>query len=274
MRLHLWSRIHSSRIVKKFTLTKREKFAIITLLLTVGLVATQIVSPEARLKMVFVSFFVTYILAAWGLSDNFGGIEWFTLLILPSFYTAAVSLFYFLLPVRWITRLPVALFYAIGMYALLLTENIFNVAVERSIPLVRVAYAIGLLLSVITVFLILNTIYALRLAPYLNFILILFLLLPITYQQLWVMTLESRISKTLLIYAGSIALAIAEIGLVLSFWPVRGTIAALFLAILFYVSVGMSQQHLIERLFGSTVRLFLLALVFAILILFATTRWG
>ncbi len=258
----------------KWSLTKREKFAVITAILTLGLIATQLVSAEYRLRMVFVSFFVTYILVAWGLSDNLSGLEWFTLLILPSYYTAAISLFYFLLPVRWITRLPIAFVYALGMYALLLTENIFNVAAERSIPLIRVAYAIGLLLTVGTVFLILNTIYALHLSAWLNFTLTLFFLVPLTYQQLWVMVLEARVSIRLLLYSLAISLCIAEAALIFSFWPVKGVIVSLVLATLFYMFVGMTQQHLIERLFKTTIRLFFVPVLFVFIILAITTRWS
>ena len=63
-------------------------------------------------------------------------------LTLPTLFTAAVGLFYFLLPVRWLTRLPVVILYSIGIYALLLTENIYNVAAERTIALFRAAHSL------------------------------------------------------------------------------------------------------------------------------------
>ena len=67
-------------------------------------------------------------------------------------FTAAIALFYFLLPVRWLTRVPVAVLYAVGMYALLLTENIYNVAADRTIALLRAAQSIGYLLTLLTYF--------------------------------------------------------------------------------------------------------------------------
>lgn len=263
-----------SRTRRRLTLTKREKFAIIAFILTIGLVATQMVAFEDRLKMVGLLFLLTYLLSAWGLYSDLTSIEWFTLLILPSFFTTAVALFYFLLPIRWITRLPTAAFYGIGIYALLLIGNIYNVAVERSIQLVRAANAIGLLLSVVTVFLTLNTIFALRLYGFVNFLLIFLFLLPLIYQQLWVVTLENRVSWRLFIFTSGVALSVAEVALVISFWPVKTVIASLFLATIYYCFVGITQQYLVERLFRATFRNFFISAIFVSIILVLTTQWG
>lgn len=262
------------QLFRRIVLTKREKFAIITALLTIGLVATQLVNTEDRLKMVIILFLATYVSSAWALSEDLSGIEWFTLLILPSFYTAAVALFYFLLPVRWLTRLPVAVIYAVGMYALLLIGNIYNVAAGRSIQLVRAAHTIGLLLSVASLFFIFNTVFALHLPAYLNAILIFVFLVPLTYQALWVMTLERRVSLKFFVYSLAFSLSIAEIGLILSFWPVKGIILSLFIATLFYGTIGLAQQQVIERMFPATIRTFLFAIVFVFIILSLTTTWG
>jgi hypothetical protein len=86
------------------------------------------------------------------LREGIDGIEWLTVLTLPPLYTAGVGLFYFLLPVRWLTRLPVAMAYGLGMYVLLLTENIFSVASIRTIQLLRAAQAVGFLLTLVTGF--------------------------------------------------------------------------------------------------------------------------
>ena len=68
-----------------------------------------------------------------------------------AFY-GAVAFFYFLLPVRWLTRIPVVVLYAVGIYALLLTENIYNVAADRTIALLRAAHSVGYLLTLDNVF--------------------------------------------------------------------------------------------------------------------------
>src|SRR5688572_29699988 len=100
--------------------TKRQRFVVVTGILTIGLLLTQLVSQEFRYPLVIVLSVAAYILSAFALREDIHGVEWLTLLTLPTFFTAAVALFYFLLPERWLTRLPVALLYGVGMYALLL----------------------------------------------------------------------------------------------------------------------------------------------------------
>ena len=74
-----------------------------------------------------------------------------------------VALFYFLLPVRWLTRLPVLAIFGISMYLLFLTQNIYNIAAIRTIQLLRAAHAVGFLFTIVSAFLIYNVIFALHL---------------------------------------------------------------------------------------------------------------
>ncbi|MFZ5844874.1 MAG: hypothetical protein ACOY0S_00190, partial [Patescibacteria group bacterium] len=115
---------HFRRWEREQTLSKRQQFVLVTILLTLGLVLTQIAPAEARYPMVTMLAVFSYLLSAFALREDLRGTEWITLLTLPTFFTAAIALFYFLLPVRWLTRLPVAALYGVGIYALLLTENI------------------------------------------------------------------------------------------------------------------------------------------------------
>ena len=57
------------------------------------------------------------------------------LFLLPILLSVAMYLFYFLFPVRWLTRIPFVLVYGISMYAVLLSSNIFNVGVEKNLQL-------------------------------------------------------------------------------------------------------------------------------------------
>lgn len=255
--------------------TKREKFAIVILLLDFGLIATQLVSFQSRITMVVILAISSYILSAWCLREDLGGVEWLTLLILPTMYTAAVSLFYFLLPVRWLTRLPTAIFYAIGMYALLLTENIYNVAVERSIQLIRAAHSIGLLMTLVTIFLFLSTIFALHLDALRNSILVGVLTFPLFLQSLWSAQLTQRtISSTIWLYAAVSTMIVVETTFVLSFWPLKAIVAALFLTSVVYSLIGVGQLRLLERLFAASIREFVSVTVIVFVLILMITRWG
>lgn len=258
---------------RRLGLSKRQQFVIITLLLTLGLMLTQLVSLDFRYPMIVTLTIVTYFLCAFALRDDLSTHEWVTLLILPSFFTAAVSVFYFLLPTRWLTRLPIAGLYAVGMYALLLTENIYNVAASRTIALLRAAHSVGFLLTLVTYFLLLQTLLAYRLIGVLSAVVVAVITFPLSLQLLWAMNLEERIGKSVMDLSAVIALIAFEVTLAISFLPVRTTLFAIFLTANFYGLAGMGQQYLAERMYKRTVWEFfgVVAIVFGILLL--TLDW-
>lgn len=277
----MFNRLHLSRPMNKrlqrwgkhFALTKRQQFVSVTILLTIGLLLTQLVAHELRYPMVAFLFGASFFITAFALRDGLKGIEWVTLLTLPATFTAAIALFYFLLPVRWLTRIPVVLFYGIGMYALLLTENIYNVAAERSIALLRAAHTIGFLLTLVTYFLLLQTVLAFGFNPLLNAVIIGLLSMILIFQVLWSMELTERVSDRLWRITIGLTMVFVQLAWVFSFWPVRPTIQALFLATCFYATVGMAQQYLVERLYRKTVIEFFLVTILVFLLVLAATNW-
>ncbi len=258
---------------RKQPLTKRQQFVVITAILTAVLMLTQLVPLDFRYPTVAALAVLSYFLCAFGLREDLRGHEWATLLVLPSFFTAAVAVFYYLLPTRWLTRLPIAALYAIGMYALLLTENIYNVAVVRTIALLRAAHSIGFLLTLTTYFLLVQTILAYRQYAWTNALLVGLITFPLTIQILWAMTLEQKIGKRVRDLAVAITLVCIQLAWIFSFLPVRTTLFALFLTTSFYGLVGMGQQYLADRLYKRTILEFfsVVAIVFCILII--TVNW-
>lgn len=272
-------KVNSARKNKKshfatFTITKRQKFVLVTILLTAGLLFTQLLNSDWRFLIVGILSLAAYFLSSWALKEDLSGIEWFTLLVLPLLYTLAVGLAYFLLPVRWITRLPVAVAYMVGMYALLLTENIYNVAAIRTIQLLRAAHAVGFLITLITAFLLFQTFLSFHLPFWVNFFGIFFITLPLVLQALWVITLEEGITQPVAIYSFFFSWVTGEIALAFSFWPVKTPILALFLVAVIYAFLGVGQQHLSGRLLRRAAIEFFLVPLFIFFILIFTAKWG
>lgn len=271
----------SKAVVKRFrrwdsgiTLSKRQQFVLITVVLTAVLMLTQLVSLDLRYPMIAILSVLTYLLCAFGLREDLRGPEWFTLLTLPTLFTAAVAVFYFLLPTRWLTRLPIAVLYAVGMYALLLTENIYNVAAARTIALLRAAHSVGFLLTLSTYYLLVQTALAYRLWAPLNALLVGVITYPLAIQLLWSIDLEPLISKLVKDLTMVITAVSVELAWIFSIWPVRTTLFALFLTTAFYGLAGMAQQYLSDRLYKRTVWEFfgVVAIVFCILIITANWR--
>lgn len=259
---------------QKFSLTKREKFALVVAGLTLGLLVIQLANFALRYPLTAGLVVLTYVLSAWGLREDLAGVEWVTLFILPTMYAAALTLFYFLLPVRWLTRLPMAIIFAVGMYAILLVENIYNVAAERTIQLLRAAHSVGLLLTLFTVFLFFSVIFSLHLSFSENLLLVFMVSFPAVLQSLWAMKLLEKLDFEIIFYTLVISLGLAELALVFSFWPMPTIIEALFLTTIFYSLVGIVQQHLVERLFRRTLTEFIAVLGIVFILVLFTTKWG
>lgn len=261
------------RLSKRVGLTKRQQFVIVTGVLTALLMLTQLVPLELRYPMVGVLFVSSLLLTALVLREDITGIEWGTLLILPSFFTAAVALFYFLLPTRWVTRLPIAVLYAVGMYALILTANIYNVAAARTIALLRAAHSVGFLLTLVTYFLLTQTVLAYRFAGWIIVLLIGVMSFPLTMQIIWATTLEPTVGKRVKDVTAIITLIMVELAWIFSFWPVRTTLLALLLTTCFYGLVGMGQQYLTDRLYKRTVWEFFSVVCIVFVIVLLTVNW-
>jgi len=259
--------------IMRIGISKRQRFVWATLFLTFMLVLTQIVPSDYRYLCVVALSFCAFILSALTLHEDLKGIEWFTLLVLPTLYSAAVALFYFLLPVRWLTRIPIAALYAFGFYALLLTENIYNVAANRTIALLRAAHSVGFLMTFVTYFLLVQTVFAFRGGPVPNSIGIGILSYICIFQFLWAMELEEKASGRLVSVTIVLTVVLMQVTWILSFWPVPRMMAALFLSSVFYSLVGMAQQYIIEKMYKKTVIEFFFVCIVISLIFLATTRW-
>ncbi len=255
-------------------MTKRQKFVVASLFLSLGLIAVQLVKLEIRYQAIAGLSLLAYLFSAWALRKDLNGIEWLTVLILPVFYTVASGLFYFLLPERWFSRFAVAGLFGVGFYALLLTENIFAVAAIRTIQLLRAAQTVGFLVSLITAFFLFDTIFSLKLHCYLNFFLVLFASFPLILQSLWSIKLEEKITTKVFFYTFFLSLILAETVLFLSFWPVTVVAGSLFLTTLLYVLLGIAQEHFKERLFQKTLKEYLWVGVIVFLTTFLITQWG
>lgn len=255
-------------------LEKRERFGLQTIILTAGVLITQIIWQDIRFFMVLMLAVVSYMLTWWSLKEDIEGNEKILLFILPVAFTASLSLFYFLLPSRWIIRLTTTGIFAIGTYAILLVENIYNVASQRSIQLLRAAQSVGLLVTLTIIFFSVNIIYSLRLPFYVNMALISFVCFIMAIQSLWSVNLDKNLSRELIFLSVIVGLGAGELSLALSFWPVENSSFSLLIAATFYSLVGVIQQYLAERLFINVIREYIIVFIFTFILTFLTTKWG
>lgn len=257
----------------KNKVTKRQRFVSVAITLTFIFLLIQLVDIKFRYLMIGVFTLLTYFLSWWAIFEDIKGIEYFTLFCFPVCFSSAVSLFYFLLPVRWITRLPFALLYGVLIYAILLSENIFNVAAIRTIQLYQAALAVASLVSIITFFLFSNIIFSFHFPGIFNFILFFILAYFLVIINLWNTSLLPFLEKRLAKIAFLLSLVIGEISFVLSFWPTAPVINGLFLTTIFHLLIGVTQTYLSQKPLGSLFGEYLLFL-FTFTILLLKSSWG
>lgn len=255
-------------------MSKRRRFVIVSLLLSLGFVAIQFLTDQNRFWAIGILGVLTIILFIWSLWDTLGKDMTLLSLVLPTIFTIGVGIFWFLLPANIYTRIPIVIFYGIGIYILLLTMNIFTVSAVRTIALLRAAKGVGFVLSLVTSFLVFDTILSLRTEIYLLSLLVFAVSLPLYLQGYWTVALEKRISKELVVLSVIVSLVTAEIGAILYFWPVTVVVGSLFLTVSFYVLLGLGQAKLDSRLFPSVVREHLVVGTLVLIAMFFATHWG
>jgi len=254
-------------------LNKRQKIVISSVLLTIGLLSTQLVDFNLRFRFLAGLAVSAYILSLWSLWEGLNTTKAFILMILPTFFTVAVASFYFLLPVRWLTRLPVATIFGLMFYLLLLAQNVFNVASLRTIPLYRAASTASFLFTLLSVFFIYHVIFAFNLLFLWNGVAVAAVSFLLILQVLWSIQMEDRITSAVIVQSFILSLILGELALSFSFWPTPVTIWSLSLSSAMYVLLGLSTQTLRGRLNRRVVWEYICIGAAVLLVSFFTTSW-
>ena len=260
--------------ITSWEITKRQKFILMSFFLTVVLVAAQTVPDSLRFATIVALALATTFLAIFALWGELSGVKYLLLLMLPVYFVVGASLFYFLLPVRWLTRLPFALVFGISTYLLMLTANIYNVAAIRTIALHRAARAVGMLFTLVAAFFLINVLFSLHLAFYFNFSGVVLISAPLYLVQLWSYGLEDYISRKVALYTLVFTLVTGQMATVFSFWPFEPINGALILVTVMYALLGVGQFAVVDGLKRKIVYEYVGVAVIVVLIVLITTRWG
>lgn len=239
-----------------------------------GFIAIQFLNDQNRFWYIGALGILTVLLFIWSLWEGLGRNMTLLTLVLPAVFTLGVGFFWFLLPVSIYARIPIVIFFGIGIYVLALTMNIYSVAAVRTIALLRAARGVGFVLTLITSFLVFDAILSLKTQIYLSVPLIFVLSLPLYLQGFWAMVLEKIFSKDILILSLITSLVTAETGAMLYFWPVTVVVGSLFLTVTFYMLLGLGQAKVEERLFPVTVREHLVVGLLVFIAMFFATHWA
>jgi len=257
----------------KFALDKRAKFVIGAVFLTTIFLWGNLTSGPAFTKALFLGIFCALVVIV-SLWQEITGPKFFLVLILPSFFSVFSLYFVRGLTLPLFIKMLSPLFFGLGIYSIFLTVNIFSICLEKMIPLFRAALAVGFLFTVITSLLAFSFILFLRLSFWRNGLLVGLVSFPLALQALWSVNPKQGVGKRLFIISFILSLAIGELALTISFWPVVPILGALFLVSAFYALVGINQLYLSGRLKRRRVIEYVSIAAVVLILMVITTRWG
>src|SRR3990167_11186556 len=239
-------------------MSKRQRFIITSVILSLGFIGIQLLDQRIRPISIALQGLITLLLFAWSLKEGLGWNMTLASLILPFYYTVSVGLFGFLLPSSFFTLIPAVSIYGFGIYALCLTANIYTVAAIRTIALMRAARGVGFVLTLLTFFLIFDTLLSLHWPVYYSSFLVMLTSFPLYYQGYWSIVINKTFTKDVFLVSAVSSLMIGEIAASLFFWPVTVVVGSLFLTLTAYVLLGLGQAKIEGRLFSQTIKEYLI----------------
>ncbi len=256
------------------SISKRIRYIISSTILVSGFASIQFL--EDRYKFIAIGFLVvlTGVFSVWSFFEGIGINMTLVSLILPMMFTLGVGIFWFLLPASIYTKIPIILFFVVGIYVLLSTMNIYTVSSTKTIALLRAARGVGFVLTLITSFLIFDAILSMRQHLYVNVPMILSSSFLLFFQGFWAIELEKKPSKEVVVLTLISTLIMVEMSLIIFFWPVTIVVGSLFLTSGVYVLLGLGQTKLEDRLFPSSIREYVTVGLIVLLGMFFATRWG
>lgn len=240
---------------KLFNLTKRQKIVITSIILFLGFIfTTQTINIiDKRYYFIFILGGIAYLLSLWSLWEGMTKTKALILLILPTVYCIGMVSFYFLFrEIRWLTRLPMAVFFGLSFYLLLLSQNVFSVASIRTIPLYRAASSTSFVYTILTSILMFVVIFSFELPFYWNGLLTAVAVFPLFLQILWSVKMD-RVDSQITVYSIGLSLIVGELAIAFSFWPQLPFVRSMFLAAIIYALLGIVLEFVRDRLSGKVV---------------------
>ncbi len=272
MQLSTLSKAIDKIFLKKKILSKRQKFVAGVLFLSTGLFLTERFLGGSGLFLVillaFISDGILYLALRADLKNNFS----YQLFILPFIFTLSFGLFYLLFPERLLVILILTTIYAIGIYSVYLSHNIFIVSSIRTIALLSSARTVSFVATLISFFILIVIIFSLHLNIIFTLLLIGAASFSLIIQSIWNYSLDKDLKEGV-IWGAFLTVCVLETSFLLWFWPSSATIVALFMTGFFYIILGLSHLWFEKRLFKAVLLEYIWVAFAVFIVLMVFTSW-
>ena len=193
--------------------------------------------------------------------------------LLPVMFFVGFGMFAALLVDNWVSVLLMSGFFGMVIYVMFLVENVFLVAIGfKTVPLYRAAYTVSLIMLLLSAFFMYDSLFSFRADYLLNTLVSLIIATFIFLYQFWSVVIElpdDGHDLNMRAYVLVPAMLVAEITLVLCFWPAGIFKGSVYLVSAIYVLCGLIQADIRNRLFLKVKMTYLwvsIAILLAILI--------
>lgn len=272
-------------------MSKRTRFILVSGVLAVGLWLTTLASVDYRFGLYLAVSALAYVLAVWVLFDDLKGFEWITLMVLPTMFTLGSGLFSNFLPsavprmfgqafqlessilLAGVFKIFYFVLFAVGMYGVLLIENIFSVASIRTIQLFRAAKSVNFILTLVSSLFFYTVALSFRLPFWWVMAMVFVTSFILCFPSLWSVDLKSNLVKDASRYSLAVSWVVAVVSVSLCFWPVKPFMGGLMLTALLYGLLGIMEQRLSSRVYMESLVEYGVTVAIIMTIGFLTTSW-
>lgn len=264
---------------------------LVSIIIALGLWFANWIPVEYRFGLSLGVSALAYVLSIWVLFDDLKGIEWLTLIILPVMFTLGSSLFSNFLPnsiprlfgkffqvetailLASLFRLIYYIFIAIGLYGVLLIENIFSVASIRTIQLFRAARSVNFILTLITSLFFFTAIFSLKLSFWWIGAAVFLISFVLSFPSFWSVDLKNNYVSEVGKFSLMVGWLVGLVSLTLSFWPVKPFMGGLMVTSVLYALLGVMEQRLSSKVYLESALEYMATVIIIMIIGFLTTSW-
>lgn len=272
-------------------MSKRTRFILISIIIAICLWLTTTAPVDYRFGLYLAVAGLSYILSVWVLFDDLKGIEWLTLMVLPTMFTLGSGLFANFLPaaiprmfgrafqletsmlMAGIFKILYFVLYALGFYGILLIENIFSVASIRTIQLFRAARSVNFILTLVSSLFFYTVALSLKLPFWWIGPMVFIVSVILSFPSFWSVDLKGDILHDAGRYALAVSWVVAIASMVLAFWPVKPFMGGLMLTSILYALLGILEQRLSSRVYLESLLEYGVTVLIIFVIGFLTTSW-
>jgi len=235
-------------------MSKRNKFLIFSTLLTLFLTLLPFFPSSFLTTAVSAFTIISGLFAVLCLWDYLSAIEYVTLLTLPVMFSLGMGSIILQFPnFSGFFRTILYGVYFLTYYILLLSLNIFNVAGEKPIPLLRAAYTSSFLVTTFTAFPIFTLLYKGSTGIIFEIILVFIITFLLSFQSVWSVFLPKSNVGLSLRTSLIVSILMTQTAFVFSFFPMESFFRSLLLSTFFYILLGFSHQYLKKTINGKSI---------------------